>query len=131
MGVERRRRRSRRPAGAEETATTGASRSPSERSAACRSRRARVGHLAEVGLGDHEHVGHLHDPGLEELQHVAGARLDDDGDGVGGLGDLGLGLADADGLDHDDVERGGRAPGRPRGWRARGRRAARRRPSSG
>ena len=51
--------------------------------------------------------GHLHDPGLQELQRVAGAGLDDDRDGVGGLGDVGLGLADADGLDHDDVERGG------------------------
>ena len=75
------------------------------------------GDLAEVGLGDDEHVGHLHDPGLQELQDVARAGLHDDGDGVGGLGDLGLGLADADGLDHDDVERrrqrlGGGARGR-------------------
>ena len=64
------------------------------------------GHDAEVGLRDHEHVGHLHDPGLQELQRVAGAGLDDHRDRVGRLGDLGLGLADADGLDHDDVERG-------------------------
>ena len=93
--------------GTEETATTGTSRSPSERSAACRSRRARWATCAEVGLGDDEHVGDLHDPGLQELQHVAGAGLDDDRDGVGRLGHLGLGLADADGLDHHDVERGG------------------------
>ena len=64
-----------------------------------------VGDSAEVGLGDDEHVGDLHDPGLQELQRVARAGLDDDGDGVGGLGDVGLGLTDADGLDHDDVER--------------------------
>ena len=62
--------------------------------------------LAEVGLRDHEHVGDLHDPGLEELQHVARSGLDDDGDRVGHLGDLGLALADADRLDDDDVEGG-------------------------
>ena len=64
------------------------------------------GDLAQVGLGHHQHVGDLHDPGLDELQRVAAAGLDDDGDGVGGLGHLGLGLADAHGLDHHDVERG-------------------------
>ena len=80
-----------------------------------------AGGRAEVGLGDDEHVGDLHDPGLEELQRVAGAGLDDDGDGVRGLGDVGLGLADADGLDHDDVERGRE---RLRGRAGRGREAA-------
>ena len=90
-----------------DTATTGVALAPSERSAAREvAPRARAD-LAEVGLGDDQHVGHLHDPGLQELQRVAGPGLDDDGDGVGRLGDLGLGLADADGLDHDDVERGG------------------------
>ena len=49
------------------------------------------------------------------------AGLDDDGDGVGGLGDVGLGLADADGLDHDDVERVGQ---RLRGGAGGGREAA-------
>ena len=88
------------------TATTGVPRSPSERSAALRSRRALQRHLAEVGLGHDQHVGDLHDPGLDELQRVAGAGLDDDGDGVGRLRHLGLGLADADGLDHHDVEGG-------------------------
>ena len=44
-----------------------------------------------------------------------------DGDGVGDLGDLGLGLPDADGLDDDDVERGGE---RLRGGARRGREAA-------
>ena len=62
------------------------------------------GDRAEVGLGHDQHVGHLHDPGLQELQDVAGAGLDHDRDGVGRLGHLGLGLADADRLDHDDVE---------------------------
>ena len=73
------------------------------------------GRRAEVGLGDDEHVGHLHDPRLEELQRVAAAGLDDDRDRVGGLGDVGLGLADADGLDHDDVERVGQRLGRRTG----------------
>ena len=72
-------------------------------------------HLAEIGLGDHQHVGDLHDPGLEELQDVAGSGLDDDGHGVGDVGDLGLRLADADGLDDHDVkgagERGGGGAG--------------------
>ena len=68
---------------------------------------------AEVGLGHHEQVGDLHDPRLEELEHVARAGLDDDGDGVGDVGHLGLGLAHADGLDHHDVEgRGQRLRGR-------------------
>ena len=74
------------------------------------------GHLAEVGLGDHQDVGDLHDPGLQELQHVAGPGLDHDGHGVGDVGDLGLGLADADRLDDHDVkgarQRGGGGAGR-------------------
>ena len=105
----------------EDTARTGVVRAPSARSAARRSSSARRAGGAEVGLGDHEHVGHLHDPGLQELQRVAGAGLDDDGDRVRGLGDVGLGLADADGLDHDDVERVGQ---RLRGRAGRGREAA-------
>ena len=60
----------------------------------------------EVGFRHDEHVRHLHDPRLQELQHVAGTRLHDDRDGVRDVGHLGLGLADADGLDHDHVERG-------------------------
>ena len=85
------------------------------------------GDVAEVGLGHHEHVGDLHDPRLQELQDVARAGLDDDGDGVGHLGDVGLALADADGLDDDDVEggrqrvrggaRGGRQPAEAPGRR--------------
>ena len=85
--------------------------SPSDRSAARRSASRAGGDATEVGLGDDEHVGHLHDPGLQELQHVARAGLDDDRDRVGDVGDLGLGLANADGLDHDHVERGGERPG--------------------
>ena len=73
--------------GSEETASTGVEREPSERSAALRSRRVLHRQLAEVGLGDDEHVGDLHDPGLQELQHVAAAGLHDDGDGVGDVGD--------------------------------------------
>ena len=67
--------------------------------------------LAEVRLGHHQHVRDLHDPGLEELQGVAGARLDHDRGRVGRFGDLRLGLPDADGLDHDDVEGGGQRLG--------------------
>ncbi len=67
--------------------------------------------LPEVGLGHDEHVGDLHDPRLQELQHVAAAGLHDDGDGVGDVGDVGLGLAHADGLDDDHVERGGQRGG--------------------
>ena len=46
-------------------------------------------------------------PALRNCSDVARAGLDDDRDGVRRLGDLGLGLADADRLDHDDVEGGG------------------------
>ena len=59
--------------GTEDTDTT-ADTEPSERSAASRSARAPDRHLAEVGLGHHQHVGDLHDPGLQELQDVAGCR---------------------------------------------------------
>ena len=44
-------------------------------------------------------------PALRNCSASPRAGLDDHRDGVGGLGDLGLGLADADGLDHHDVER--------------------------
>ena len=97
--------------GSEETATTArvalAERAQRRAQVAPRAQR----DLAEVGLGHHEHVGDLHDPGLEELQGVAGARLDHDRGRVGRLGDLRLGLADADRLDHDDVEGGGQRLG--------------------
>ena len=105
--------RSSKPAGgaSELTATTFVSLTPSERSAALRSRRERSATWPEVGLRDDEHVGDLHDPRLQELQDVAAAGLHHDRDGIGHLGHLGLGLTDADGLDDDDVERRGERVG--------------------
>ena len=91
-------------AAAADTRATGARRSPSERSAACRSRTARSAAGAEVGLADHEHVRHLHDPGLQELEHVARARLHHDRHRVGRRRHVRLGLADSHRLDHHDVE---------------------------
>ena len=117
--------------GSEETASTRVALEPSERSAALRSRRGAHRDLAEVGLRHDEHVGDLHDPRLQELQHVAAAGLHDDGDRVGDVGDLGLGLADADRLDHDDVERRRERVRRARASPGRGRRGARRPRSSG
>ena len=55
-------------------------------------------------------------PALRNWSTSPEAGWSDDRDGVGGIGHLGLGLADADGLDHDHVERGrerfGGGPGR-------------------
>ena len=62
------------------------------------------GHVAEIGLGHHQHIGHLHDPRLEELKDIAGARLHDHGGGVGHVLDVGLRLAHAHGFDHHHVE---------------------------
>ena len=90
-----------------------------------------LGDVAEVGLGHHEHVGDLHDPGLEELQDVARAGLDDDGDGVGHLGDVGLALARPRRSRRPRRRRRRPARARPRAWRAPARRGARRRRSSG
>ena len=95
----------------DETATTGVSRSPTERSARAQVAARAQRDLAEVRLGDHEHVGDLHDPALEELQRVAGCGLHHDRDGVRDLRHVGLALADADRLDDDDVERGGERRG--------------------
>ena len=50
---------------------------------------------AQVGLRDDHHIGDLHDARLVELQHVTGARRHHHGDGVRRVGDLRLGLADA------------------------------------
>ena len=85
-----------------------------------------IGALA-IGLVDDEDVGDLHDAGLERLHLVAGARHERDDRHVGGADDVDLVLADADGLDEDDVLAGGvederdfarsRGPGR-RGGRA-------------
>jgi hypothetical protein len=62
----------------------------------------RVG-AGRVGLVDDEEVTDLHEAGLEHLHGVAGARRQHDADGVGDACDLDLALADADGLDNDDV----------------------------
>ena len=75
-----------------------------ERQRAAQVGRGALGRGAEVALGDEDEVGHLHDAGLHELQRVAGAGLDAEQDEVGAVGDLGLGLADADRLDDHPVE---------------------------
>ena len=56
-----------------------------------------------IGLVDHEDVGDLHDAGLQRLHIVAGARHQRHDRDVGGADDVDLVLADADGLDEDDV----------------------------
>ena len=60
-----------------------------------------------IGLVHHEHVGDFEQPRLVRLHTVAPARVDDDDGGVGGVGDLELHLADADGLDEDPRRAGG------------------------
>ena len=116
----------------EETVTTGTCGGTDGREGLdASSRRERSGHVAEVGLGHHQHVGHLHDPRLEELEHVAGAGLHHYGDRVGHVLDVGLRLADADGLDHHHVERRGEGVHAPRAWRRPARPAGCRRRSSG
>ena len=92
--------------GIDETAHTSVSVAPSASSAARRSDDGASGGRAEIGLGEDEHVGDLHDACLQELEDVAGRGLQDDRDGIGRVGHVGLGLAHADGLDHDHVERG-------------------------
>ncbi len=97
--------------GSEETAITGVERAPSERSAGGQVASRRDRELPEVRLRDDQHVGDFHDPRLQELQGVARAGLHDHHDRVGGLGHVGLGLPDADGLDHDHVEGHGQRVG--------------------
>ncbi len=113
MLVERASTRSSIPVGGaiEETARTRTSRAPKRGERRPQVGERPLGDLAEVGLRDHEHVGDLHDPGLQELEHVAGPGLDHDGDRVGDVRHLGLGLTDADGLDHDDIEGGRQCAG--------------------
>ena len=48
-------------------------------------------------------------PFLDALQLVAGARQHQREEEIGHVGDRGLGLADADGLDQDDIEARGLA----------------------
>ena len=57
-----------------------------------------------VGLVDDVEVADLEDAGLRRLDAVAHPRGEEDDRGVGLAGDLDLALADADGLDQDDVE---------------------------
>ena len=61
-----------------------------------------VGALA-VGLVDDEDVGDLHDAGLDRLHVVAGAGHEHDDRDVRRADDVHFVLADADGLDDDDV----------------------------
>ena len=70
--------------------------------------RARVGAVA-VGLVDRDGVGELEDALLDALQLVAGAGQREHEEEVDHVGDGGLALADADGLDEHDVEAGGLA----------------------
>ena len=56
-----------------------------------------------VRLVDDEDVGDFHDAGLERLHFVAGARHERHDRHVGGADDVHFVLADADGLDDDDV----------------------------
>lgn len=62
-----------------------------------------------VGLVDDHEVGDLHDAALDALELVACACEHEGQEGVGELGDGELGLADADGLDEDDIEASGLA----------------------
>ena len=115
----------------EETATTSVSRSPSERSAACRSRRARRATSPRSALVTTSTSGISMIPALRNCRTSPEPGLDDDRDGVGHLGDVGLALADARRSRRRRRRRRRPARGRRRGWRAPARRGARRRRSSG
>jgi len=65
-----------------------------------------LGRFAHIGLVDHEKIGNFHDPGLQELERVARPGLDDEHHRVDDVFDVGLALADADGLDEDAIEGG-------------------------
>ena len=62
-----------------------------------------AGKIVAVGLVDHDHVGELDHALLEGLQFVAGARQRQDKKEVGHVGDRDFRLADADGLDKNNV----------------------------
>jgi hypothetical protein len=68
--------------------------------------RARRGAGIEVGLVDDDQVGELHHALLDRLQVVAGVGQLQEQEHVGHAGNRGLALADADGLDDDDVVAG-------------------------
>ena len=63
--------------------------------------------VVAVGLVDRDHVGELDQALLEALQLVAGARQHQHQEKIGHVGDHGLRLAGADGLDQHDVVAGG------------------------
>ena len=63
----------------------------------------RGGRRRAVVLGDRDDVGDLHDAGLDALEVVAAGGGQEEEDGVGDVVDRELALADADGLDEDDV----------------------------
>ena len=82
----------------------------------------RFGEFA-VGLVDEDQIGQFDDAALQPLQFVAGRRRQDQHEHVDHLGDRGLALPGADGLDDDRVEAGRLAQrGSPRGCRGRRRR---------
>ena len=93
-----------------------------------------IGELA-VGLVDDDQVGELDDSLLEALHLVTAAGREQQQEHVDHVGHLGLGLADADRLDHDGAEtrrlahqhRLARAPRHPAARAARRRRADERR----
>jgi hypothetical protein len=66
-------------------------------------RRAAGGQLA-IGLGHHQQVGELDDAALDALEIVAATGLHQQDLEVGHVSHRGFRLADADGLDHHDVE---------------------------
>ena len=90
----------------EETASTGAA-APSVPSAARRSSSARRAGAPRSALVTTSTSGTSMIPAFRNCSASPRAGLHDDRDRVRRLGDVGLGLPDADGLDHDDVERGG------------------------
>ncbi len=60
--------------------------------------------VVAVGLVDRDQIGELEDAALDALQLVAGAGEHEEQEEVDHLGDRGLRLADADGLDQHHVE---------------------------
>ena len=117
--------------GTEDTARTSVALEPSERSAACRSARARVATRPRSALVTTSRSGTSMIPDFRNWSTSPEPGWTTTTHGVGDLGDLGLGLADAHRLDHDDVEGGGQGRRRRHGWRVPGRRGVLRPLSSG
>ena len=63
--------------------------------------------IGTVGLVDDKEIADFEDAGLDRLDIVTESRHHDDDGGVGNADDIDLVLADADGLDDDDVPAGG------------------------